>query len=109
MAGDRGASSVEGRARLQIRGRARGGAHLEHVGHDCNAGRVEDERLVERNRALPSQMQGIRCGSRCGTGGERAWGAVAAQAARVGTGLLKAGGGGPGHARSARRTCRTWF
>eukprot|EP00964_Phaeocystis_antarctica_P064762 scaffold39005_cov47-Phaeocystis_antarctica.AAC.1 len=50
------------------------GAHVERVVHGCDAGRVEAQRLVERNRALPSQMQGIRCGSRCGAGGERAWG-----------------------------------
>eukprot|EP00964_Phaeocystis_antarctica_P061832 scaffold36973_cov54-Phaeocystis_antarctica.AAC.3 len=33
-------------------------------------------------------------------------GAVAAQAARRGRGRLKAGG--PGHTRSARRTCKSW-
>ena len=32
-AGDRGARSVQGRARLQNRGRARGGAHVEHGVH----------------------------------------------------------------------------
>ena len=35
--GDRGASSAQGRARLQIRGSSRGGAHYEHVGHVCDA------------------------------------------------------------------------
>eukprot|EP00964_Phaeocystis_antarctica_P013465 scaffold7370_cov57-Phaeocystis_antarctica.AAC.5 len=49
----RSASSVEGRARLQIGGRARGGAHPEHAVHGCDAGRVEAQRLVERRRALP--------------------------------------------------------
>eukprot|EP00964_Phaeocystis_antarctica_P031198 scaffold17666_cov66-Phaeocystis_antarctica.AAC.3 len=39
-AGDRGTSSVQGRARLQIGDRARGGAHVEHVGHVRDAGRV---------------------------------------------------------------------
>ena len=52
--GDRGARSVQGeRARLQIRGRARGGAHVEHLVHGRDAGRVEGQRLVERPRALP--------------------------------------------------------
>eukprot|EP00964_Phaeocystis_antarctica_P074481 scaffold45801_cov57-Phaeocystis_antarctica.AAC.1 len=32
-AGDRGARSVQGRVRLQIGGRARGGAHAEHALH----------------------------------------------------------------------------
>eukprot|EP00964_Phaeocystis_antarctica_P054461 scaffold32020_cov57-Phaeocystis_antarctica.AAC.1 len=36
------------RARLQIGGRARGGAHPEHVGHARDAGGVEAQRLVER-------------------------------------------------------------
>eukprot|EP00964_Phaeocystis_antarctica_P061636 scaffold36844_cov58-Phaeocystis_antarctica.AAC.2 len=44
---------VQGRARLQIRGRARGGAHVEHLPHDCDAGGVEAQRLVERRRDLP--------------------------------------------------------
>ena len=53
-AGDRGARSVQGRARLQIGGRARGGAHAEHVGHVRDAGGVEAQRLVERLvRGLP--------------------------------------------------------
>eukprot|EP00964_Phaeocystis_antarctica_P027055 scaffold15231_cov60-Phaeocystis_antarctica.AAC.3 len=49
---DRGARSVQERARLQIGGRARGGAHGEHVAHVRDAGGVEAQRLVER-RALP--------------------------------------------------------
>eukprot|EP00964_Phaeocystis_antarctica_P079779 scaffold49742_cov60-Phaeocystis_antarctica.AAC.5 len=32
---------------------ARGGAHVEHEPHVCDAGRVEAQRLVERRRALP--------------------------------------------------------
>ena len=47
------ASSVQGRARLQIGGRARGGAHVEHLAHGCDAGGVEAQRLVERRRGLP--------------------------------------------------------
>ena len=41
------------------------GAHVEHVGHVRDAGRVEAERLVERRRALPSRKAGVRCGARC--------------------------------------------
>eukprot|EP00964_Phaeocystis_antarctica_P054731 scaffold32205_cov65-Phaeocystis_antarctica.AAC.5 len=52
-AGDRGARGVQGRARLQIRSRPRGGAHEEHVGHGFDAGGVEAKRLVERPRVLP--------------------------------------------------------
>ena len=61
------------RARLQIRGRPRGGTRPEHVGHGCDAGGVEAQRLVERIRVLPSRRGGIRCGARGGPGGERAW------------------------------------
>ena len=53
VAGDRGARGVQGRARLQIGSRARGGAHVEHVAHVCDAGDVEAQRLVEQRRALP--------------------------------------------------------
>eukprot|EP00964_Phaeocystis_antarctica_P113913 scaffold77878_cov55-Phaeocystis_antarctica.AAC.2 len=53
VAGDRGASGVQGRARLQIGSRARGGAHPEHAVHGCDAGGVEAQRLVERRRVLP--------------------------------------------------------
>ena len=41
------------------------GAHLEHVLHVCDAGRVEAQRLFERRRELPSRTEGIRCGARC--------------------------------------------
>ena len=56
-AGDRGARSVRGRARLQIGGRARGGAHPEHAVHALDAGGVEVQRLVERRRILPSRKE----------------------------------------------------
>ena len=52
-AGDRGPRSVQGRARLQIWGRARGGAHPEHAVHARDAGGVEAQWLVERRRVLP--------------------------------------------------------
>ena len=64
-AGDRGASSVQGRARLQIGGRARGGALPEHAVHVCEAGGVEAQRLVERRRPLPSVKRRA-----CGVGRE---------------------------------------
>ena len=48
VAGDCGASGVQGRARLQIGSRARGGAHSEHAVHAHDVGGVEAQRLVER-------------------------------------------------------------
>eukprot|EP00964_Phaeocystis_antarctica_P041072 scaffold23483_cov58-Phaeocystis_antarctica.AAC.2 len=53
VAADRGARSVQERARLQIGRRARGGAHVEQVAHVRDAGGVEAQRLVERRRCLP--------------------------------------------------------
>ena len=47
-AGDGGASSVRGRARLQVGGRARGAAHEEHLVHARDAGGVEAQRLIEQ-------------------------------------------------------------
>eukprot|EP00964_Phaeocystis_antarctica_P048466 scaffold28065_cov57-Phaeocystis_antarctica.AAC.3 len=44
------------------------GAHVEHVAHVRDAGRVEAQRLVERPRKLPSRKEGVRCGARCGPG-----------------------------------------
>eukprot|EP00964_Phaeocystis_antarctica_P029497 scaffold16625_cov49-Phaeocystis_antarctica.AAC.2 len=52
VASDRGASSVQGRVRLQIGSRARGGAHPEHVLHVLDAGGVEAQRLVECPRVV---------------------------------------------------------
>ena len=60
-AGDRGARSVQGRARLQIWGRARGRAHVEHALHVCDAGGVEAQRLIERRRELP-RVERRACG-----------------------------------------------
>ena len=40
VAGDRGARSVQARARLQTRGSARGGAHVEHETHGRDAGGI---------------------------------------------------------------------
>ena len=81
-AGDGGARSVQGRARLQIRGRARGGAHVEHVAYLSDFGGVEAQRLVEHRRALPRvERRGIRCvarGAAREAGGRRATPANAA-------------------------------
>ena len=44
------------------------GAHVEHVVHVCDAGRVEAQRLVERHRALPSRKGSIGRGVTCGAG-----------------------------------------
>ena len=38
---------------MQMRGRARRGAHREHLLHACDARRIEAQRLVERRCALP--------------------------------------------------------
>ena len=40
------------------------GAHHEHAAHGRDLGRVEAERLVERQRELPSRKAGMRCGKR---------------------------------------------
>ena len=50
-----GASRMQGRAWLEVRGE---GTHLKHAGHVCDAGRVEAQRLVELVRALPSRKDG---------------------------------------------------
>eukprot|EP00964_Phaeocystis_antarctica_P058049 scaffold34414_cov60-Phaeocystis_antarctica.AAC.4 len=67
-------AACTGRAPAEGWGRGTRGAHPEHVAHVCDAGRVEAQRLVERRRVLPSRKEGMRCGARCGLGGERAWG-----------------------------------
>jgi len=86
------------------------GAHSEHVAHGRDAGGVQAQRLVEGRRVLPSRRGGhaimrggeVRAGRReglwCGGGTQEA-----CTGRRPGSRL-----GGQGHARSARRTCRTW-
>ena len=58
---------------MQIGSRARGGAHVEHVGHGCDAGGVEAQRLVERRRVLP-RVERRACGAGRGirVGGQQA-------------------------------------
>eukprot|EP00964_Phaeocystis_antarctica_P105649 scaffold70636_cov51-Phaeocystis_antarctica.AAC.2 len=75
--GEGGESGVHGKGpKLEAGGQGRRRAHKKHVPHECDAGGVEAQRLVERNRALPSQMQGIRSGVRCGSGGGEGVGAT---------------------------------
>eukprot|EP00964_Phaeocystis_antarctica_P062715 scaffold37601_cov54-Phaeocystis_antarctica.AAC.1 len=90
---DRGARSVHGRARLQIGGMARGGAHLEHVLHGCDAGGVEAQRLVERIRLLP-RVETRPCVRRegYGSGGSRRWTTAAHAACKRGRGCKFIGG-----------------
>ena len=60
------------------------GAHIEHVAHGCDAGRVEAQRLVERRRALPSQQRACeeaRMQGEARTGDGRVWGDVRRQVA----------------------------
>ena len=47
-----GASGMQGRARLEVRGEV---THIKHAFHACDAGRVEAHRLVELLRELPSR------------------------------------------------------
>eukprot|EP00964_Phaeocystis_antarctica_P069685 scaffold42367_cov61-Phaeocystis_antarctica.AAC.5 len=56
-----------------------GRAHVEHVAHVCDAGRVESQRLVERRRVLPSRERvghttrgEVRAGRRKALGDNRA-------------------------------------
>eukprot|EP00964_Phaeocystis_antarctica_P053419 scaffold31350_cov49-Phaeocystis_antarctica.AAC.3 len=75
-AGDGGARSVQGRARLQIGGRPRGGAHEEHAVHVCDVGGVKTQRRVEVRRVL-------RCQGGEG-GGRIAWGEACSRSVRGG-------------------------
>ena len=106
MAGNHGASGVQGRRRLQIGSRALGGAHSEHEVHVCDAGgAVEAQRLIERPRVLPRVKR-------------RAYGMVrGAEYRKAGSGersrcMQRAGEGSTadweqGTGRSARRTSGT--
>jgi len=72
--GGRQATAADERAREGSTadwGQATRGAHLEHVIHGRDAGRVvKAQRLVERLRALPrvKRRASMRCGARCGPG-----------------------------------------
>ena len=86
VAGDRGARSVQERARPQIGSRAQGGAHFEHEAHVCDAGGFEAQRLVERPRPLPSRKRGYDEGRRRAGGGGTAWGGSSASGIHRGGG-----------------------
>ena len=47
------------RARLKAGGQGTRGAHVEHVLHVRDAGRVEAQRLIERIRELPRVKRGV--------------------------------------------------
>ena len=69
------------------------GAHVEHLVHGRDLGRVEAERLVELECGLPSRKAGIRCGAKCGPGaGGRAPAAAHERHARREGPAEKAGG-----------------
>jgi len=99
---DGGASGVHGDGPLLagVSGHGTPEAHVEHVAHVCDAGRVEAERLVERRRALPRVKRtayAVR-GELCGPAGGRCW-ATAVQAARW-EGLDCRSGAGHGEERT---------
>ena len=103
---DRGARSVQGRARLQIGNRAREVGHPEHVAHGRDAGGVEAQRLVERRRVLPRvarRAYGVGQGAkyREARGGGRP--RCTQRAGEGSTGDWEQATG-----RSARRTCSAW-
>ena len=64
---------------MKAAGRGTCVAHIEHVVHVCDAGRVEAQRLVERRRSLPSGKGSIGKRGNMQTGRRR--GVAAAQAA----------------------------
>ena len=58
--GGGGATSVqEGGPDWRVEAQEIGRAHIEHVGHVCDAGRIEAHWLVERRRFLPGRKEGI--------------------------------------------------
>eukprot|EP00964_Phaeocystis_antarctica_P111984 scaffold76209_cov58-Phaeocystis_antarctica.AAC.2 len=77
MAGGRGASGAQGRARLRTGSRARGGAHVEHVGHVCDAGVREEVQSTGRREAAGDRgacaacRGGLDCRLGAGYGEER--------------------------------------
>ena len=52
--GGGGGKQCAGEIQTEDEERVMRGAHLEHVLHICDTGRVEAQRLVERTRILPS-------------------------------------------------------
>eukprot|EP00964_Phaeocystis_antarctica_P117933 scaffold81772_cov49-Phaeocystis_antarctica.AAC.6 len=105
-ADDGGTRSVQGRARLQIGGRPRGGAHPEHVIHARDAGGVEAQRLVERRRPLPRVK---RRAYDAGQGVRREPGGGGRPRRKQCAGEGSSAGWGQGTGRSARRTWIAWL
>eukprot|EP00964_Phaeocystis_antarctica_P062013 scaffold37107_cov48-Phaeocystis_antarctica.AAC.1 len=103
VAADRGARNLQERARLQIEDRAQGGAHLEHPAHECDAGGVEAQRLVERRRELPRVER--RAGG-AGRGADRQVGGGGRPRCTQRAGVGSTADWGQGTGRSAPRTCR---
>ena len=102
--GGSGASSVQGRSRLGAAGHE-GGAHLKHLAHVCDAGRVKAQRLVERTHTLPCPRGSMGGGDMwAGLGGARG-AAAAAQAACRGRSRLETGAGGARAERTENMYC----
>ena len=96
------AAHAASRVRFRLEGlwrRARGGAHVEHVLHGCDAGRVEAQRLVERRGLLPSRKEGTMRGEV--RDGRREGGAAARRKRRA---RGRAGLEGLGRRKLAERT-----
>eukprot|EP00964_Phaeocystis_antarctica_P152664 scaffold120659_cov51-Phaeocystis_antarctica.AAC.3 len=72
--GGGGASSAQGGPNCGGCWQGMRGAHVKHVLHGCDFGRVEAQRLVERRRGLPSRKGSIGRGATCRPGVGRAWG-----------------------------------
>eukprot|EP00964_Phaeocystis_antarctica_P046908 scaffold27115_cov70-Phaeocystis_antarctica.AAC.1 len=88
--------------------RARGGAHVEHVAHVCDAGGVEAQRLVERRRVLSSVKRRAYDAGR-GAGREAGSGGRPRRTQRAGEGSTadwEHAGHGEGR---TRRTCSSWL
>ena len=79
------------------------GAHEEHAVHDCDAGGVKAQRLVERRRALPRVERRADGAGRAA--GRDAGGGTGDRGARSVQGGLNLQIGSRGGGRSARRTC----
>ena len=83
-------AACAGRARLKAGGAGHAwSAHLKHLLHVRDLGRVKAERLVERRRALPSRKADVQCEKKYGV---RALGGSDAKAACTGRDRLKAVG-----------------
>eukprot|EP00964_Phaeocystis_antarctica_P058275 scaffold34558_cov52-Phaeocystis_antarctica.AAC.2 len=98
--GGGGASDMHGEGPTEgCGGQGTRGAHVKHVAHVCDAGRVEAQRLVEGQRPLPSRKEGIRCGARCaGPERRRREGVGRGRRKRHAHGEGPTGGWGLGHA-----------